>query len=75
MACQPQSAVAVWAARTGFGHHVPSLYGIRFIYMAHLTGRGGYISQETGELLLIEQFECKPQPLLQSPMDGNSINW
>jgi hypothetical protein len=32
------------------------------------------VGTETGELLLIEQFECKPQPLLQSPMDGNPLN-
>ena len=32
------------------------------------------VGTETGELLLVESFECKPQPLLQSPMDGNSIN-
>ena len=32
------------------------------------------IGTETGELLLVEGFECKNQPLLHSPMDGNSIN-
>ena len=32
------------------------------------------VGTETGELLLVENFECKPQPLLNSPMDGNSIN-
>ena len=33
------------------------------------------IGTETGELLLVEAFECKPGPLPHSPTDGNSINF